>query len=98
MPFFLKIDYNNIYNLEEIIRENKNSVRKAILVTDKTIEKLYGDIIYGKLKNVFKKVEKKIINDNSLNESFELAIFVINNDYNVIVGLGGGKVLKVICI
>lgn len=95
MPFFLKIDYNNIYNLSEIIKENKNSKRKAILVTDKTIEKLYGNIVYEQLKVIFKNVEKKIINDNSLNSSFDLALFVINNDYNVIVGLGGGKVLDV---
>lgn len=72
MPFFLKIDYNNIYNLGEIIKENKNSKRKAILVTDKTIEKLYGDIVYGQLKVIFKNIEKKIINNNSLNSSFEL--------------------------
>jgi len=79
MPFFLKID----------------SKRKAILVTDKTIDKLYGEVVCEQLKNIFKKVEKKIIDNNLLNSSFDLALFVINN---VIIGLGGGKVLKVICI
>ena len=95
MPFFLKIDYDNIYNLDEIIKENKNSKRKAILVTDKTIDKLYGEVVCEQLKNIFKKVEKKIIDNNLLNSSFDLALFVINNDYNVIIGLGGGKVLDV---
>jgi len=95
MPFFLKIKNGIVFNLDEIIKENKNSKRKAILVTDKTIEKLYGDIAYGQLKNIFKEVKKIIVNDNLLNSSFELARFVINNDYNVIVGLGGGKVLDV---
>jgi len=75
--------------------ENEDLSGKAVLVTDKTIEKLYGDIVYEQLKDIFKKVEKKIINDNLLDSSFELALFVINNDYNVIVELGGGKVLDV---
>lgn len=95
MPFFLKIDEEIIFNLKEILMENEDLSGKAMLVTDKIIEELYGTIVYEQLKNIFKKVEKKIINDNSLNSSFDLALFVINNDYNVIVGLGGGKVLDV---
>lgn len=47
------------------------------------------------MKNIFKNVEKIIIVDNSLNSSFKLVYFVINDDYNVIVGLGGGKILDV---
>lgn len=58
MPFFLKIKNCIVSNLEEIIKENKNSISKAILVTDKTIEKLYGDIVYEQLKNIFKEVKK----------------------------------------
>jgi len=88
----------NLKCLEEIIKENENLKRKITLVTDKIIEKLYGNIVYEQLEDIFKKVEKKVIDNNLLNSSFDLALFVINNDYNVIIGLGGGKVLKVICI
>lgn len=78
MPFFLKIDDGIIFNLKEIIKENKNSKRKAILITDKTIKKLYGNIVYEQLKVIFKNVEKKMINDNLLDFNFAVMIFVIN--------------------
>jgi glycerol-1-phosphate dehydrogenase [NAD(P)+] len=95
MPFFLKIDNGIIFNLKEILKENENPSRNVLLITDKTVDKLYGDIVYKQLNNIFREVKKRILNDNMLNSSFNLALFVINNDYNVIIGLGGGKVLDV---
>jgi len=90
MPFFLKIDEGIIFNLKEILMENEDPSRNVLLITDKTVDKLYGDIVYKQLNNIFREVKKRIVNDNMLNSSFDLALFVINDDYNVIIGLGGG--------
>jgi glycerol dehydrogenase-like iron-containing ADH family enzyme len=58
MPFFLKIDEGIIFNLKEILKENKNLSERVLLITDKTIEKLYGDIVYEQLEDIFKNVKK----------------------------------------
>jgi len=95
MPFFLKIDDGIIFNLKEILKENEDPSRNVLLITDKTVDKLYGDIVYKQLNNIFREVKKRIVNDNMLDSSFNLAHFVINNDCQIIIGLGGGKVLDV---
>jgi len=38
MPFFLKIDDGIIFNLKEFLKENEDLLKKALLITDKTLE------------------------------------------------------------
>jgi len=47
MPFFLKIDDGIIFNLKEILKENKNLSERVILVTDKIINMACKKIVYN---------------------------------------------------
>lgn len=95
MPFFLKIDNGIIKNLIPQIRSISKNYHKVLLITDGLIWKIYGEIVFTQIKKFYTSIDINIIDDNSMNSSFSLASKILSDDIDLIIGLGGGRVLDV---
>lgn len=96
MPFLLKIENNIIDNLYQIFDENNfKNTQKVIIGIDSTIYNLYKEKIVNQIESFFKEVKIVIINTNDLEIAFDISKLVLKKDYEIIIGIGGGKVLDV---
>lgn len=93
--------FNNILKIEENAFDRvaliltEISVRGKIgLISDNNVMKLYGEKILSQLKQLGN-VEVIIVDQNSVESSFNLGKKFILEGFDFIVGLGGGKVLDV---
>lgn len=89
----LKIENGIFDNIYGILLNNHIS-GKFLLLTDEKIFQIYGKKLKEQLEKI-DKVELIIIEDNSLDSTLQLVEKIIENDYQNIVGLGGGRVLDV---
>lgn len=95
MPFFMKIEENLISNLNIYLEINDSNEKNIILGIDSYINGIYGTLIYNQLIDIYNSVKIIEIKDNTLNQCFEISNYIINNDYDMIIGVGGGKTLDV---
>lgn len=89
LPLFYKIDTNIKEFLVESI--DKLRVKNIMFLTDKIVYKLYAEEYISILKKY--NVKLKFIEDNSISYSMSLAEKIIEEEIELIIGMGGGKVL-----
>lgn len=67
---------------------------RLLIISDPYLFNLYGNQVCNQIKGKFE-FDKKFIQDSSLKTSLLLAEELLINDYDYIVGIGGGKILDV---
>lgn len=92
LPLFYKIDIDIINTLKEKLSEIKP--KKIIFLTDRIVYELYGKN-FEKIIEDFIFMELLYIEDNSISFALDLSEKIIENEIEIIIGLGGGKVLDV---
>lgn len=90
LPLFYKIDNNIFENQIEILK--KFSKKNILILTEQNIFKLLEKKIFFKLEKEFN-VSYIFIENNTLKNAFEIANRVIEKNKDLIIGVGGGKVL-----
>lgn len=90
LPLFYKLGIETEKILKKELEERK--LNKILFLTDKLVNNLYGEKFLHKLIPRFK-IEILYIEENSISFVMKLAEKVIENEIEVIIGLGGGKVL-----
>lgn len=95
MPFFMKIEQGAINNIDKFLYFENSNNKNIVLGIDSYINELYGEIICKQLSNIYNKIKVIVIKDNTLSQCFEISNYIINNDYDMIIGVGGGKTLDV---
>lgn len=95
IPFFLKIEEGLLEELSSILRSNVKDKKKAIVGIDAIVKNIYGDIVISEIEKVFDEVKIIDIDTNDLELSFDIARIVINESFDTIIGIGGGRVLDV---
>lgn len=89
----LRIGSGYINTIEEVIY-NIRFTKKIIYISGPIVDKLYGSRIKYQL-GLIGEVEEVIVDYNTISYSMELAERIITDDIDLVVGLGGGKVLDV---
>jgi len=89
----LKIEPNIINNIYETLCENKIN-GSFILLTEKNLYSKFGDNVYNQLKKI-NHINVIFVEDNSLEFSIEVSKYIIENNIDNIVGVGGGRVLDI---
>ena len=94
LPYFLKIRNGILNSVVEILENNNIDLKKILLVTDPIIYELYGHSLFESINKTYY-IQKKLIKENSILESSNIANYIINEDITVIIGIGGGRPLDV---
>lgn len=89
----LIIGKNNLNQIASILTE-RGRFDKILYVSDIRVDELYGHKIIHQL-NLLGNVEKELVHHNSIAFSMELSKRIIANEIEIIVALGGGKVIDV---
>lgn len=66
--------------------------KRAIIVTDENLQNLFSQILSA-LQEDFKDTEIYLVKNNYFDDAVDLAKYVCMNNYQVIIGFGGGTVL-----
>jgi len=94
VPVCLKIGngilYSDLLATGAIRREDR-----VMMICDKVVDKLYGEKMFAFLSEQCTDVKREFVNAGSLREALLMAYYIINKDFNVVVAMGGGKVLDV---
>lgn len=90
LPLFYKIGIEIEDILIQKLEENK--VKKIIFLTEEIVYDLYGKKYLKKLNRNFD-INIFYIKENSISYSMKLAEKIIENEIEIIVGIGGGKIL-----
>lgn len=93
LPIFLRIEKNCLKDIVQIIESSEIKCKKILLICGNIVYSLYGEIVFNNLKREFRYVNKKIIYDNRIKTAMEISEYIINEEIDCIVGVGGGKVL-----
>lgn len=90
LPLFYKIDTN----IKEFLIESidKLKVKKIIFLTDEIVYELYAKEYTNILEKIHN-IKLEFIKDNSISYSMNLAEKIIEEEIELIIGMGGGKVL-----
>lgn len=90
LPLFYKIGVK----IEDILikKLEERKLKRIIFLSEEIVYKLYGEKYLNILKKKFK-VETLNIDINSISYSMKLAEKIIEDEYEIIIGIGGGKVL-----
>jgi len=67
----------------------------VMLIVDKVIDELYGQDVYDFLCRHAKTVKREFVRASSLREALLRAYYIVNRDFDVVIAMGGGKVLDV---
>lgn len=89
----LKIEKNGLDFIYEVLSKN-NIHGKILLITEPKLEQIYGQNVESQLEKIGS-LTVKYLKDNSYLYAMSIAQKIIEEDFNVIVGLGGGRVLDV---
>lgn len=87
----LKIGKKAIYQVEEVLRDNRIS-GKILYVSDSVVDGLYGHIVKPQIEAVGK-IKEEIVDYNTISYAMNVAERVIATDIKCIVALGGGKTI-----
>ena len=94
VPVCLKIG-NGILYRELLASGAIKKTDRVMFIIDKIVDKLYGETLYAFLSENCREVKREFVNAGSLREALLMAYYIINKDFNVVVAMGGGKVLDV---
>ncbi len=96
LPHILKIDIHCLEKMEFYLKKNNINFKKGILLTDNILFEKYRHILEN-INNVFKdkSLTYRILENNSIRSAIELSERVIEDEIDLIIGFGGGKVLDV---
>lgn len=92
LPYFLKIESGI---LDELNKVDINIGDRIILGIGKNVKKLLGDNLISKLQQNYKEIRVIEIESNYLSDCFAISSIVVNQEFDAIIGVGGGKVLDV---
>lgn len=94
LPLCLTVEENAFLNIKEILDEYIPEIKnqKALIISEKFLVDLYSEKIEA-IKNGFCKAELYQINEASFDESVKIAKKICLEDFKVVVGFGGGRVL-----
>lgn len=95
LPFLLKIGENILDNLQYILNKNNFIFNKGLLLTDAFVFKKYGEKAYNNLQNDNRIISYLLIEDNKLSTAFSISEKIIEEEYDCVIGLGGGRVLDI---
>jgi glycerol-1-phosphate dehydrogenase [NAD(P)+] len=95
MPFFLKIEKGIISDLYKYLNQFVTLNSRILFITDNLIYQKYGNVVIKQLSSFFENIESIIIQENTISKSFELTSKILSNEIELIVGMGGGKVIDV---
>lgn len=95
MPVLLKIEPGIINKLNTYLSQFSIQRSKVLFITDNVINDLYGRVVIEQLEGIFDHVDSIVNQDNNIQESFALTSYIISNDIDLLLGMGGGKVLDV---
>ena len=95
MPYFLKIESGIIENIIPILKEHFPPETNAILLSDDVVYNKYGKIIYDQVSEYFSLESVEIIKSNKLKRCFKLARTIFEKNIDLVIGLGGGRVLDI---
>jgi glycerol-1-phosphate dehydrogenase [NAD(P)+] len=91
LPIIFQIGNNIVYDLEEIISSKNLLFHKILILSGETFsQKLASQISIGGV------VLREIVYDNTFAEVDRINKLLINKDIDLIIGIGGGKVLDLI--
>lgn len=68
---------------------------RVMLIIDKIVDGLYGEELYKFLSANSREIKREFVKQGSLREALLMAYYIVNKDFNVVVAMGGGKVLDV---
>ena len=91
LPIFFKIDENIIDKLDQILRQKSLYLKNPLIVSGATYSKKIVDDMLLKLK-----CDEFIINNNKIKSVDKLKNKLNSGTYDVIIAVGGGKVLDVV--
>jgi glycerol-1-phosphate dehydrogenase [NAD(P)+] len=94
LPTSMKIEENLLEDLYKHISIFK--LQKVLVVTGTGETSKYGTLVIEKNKNVLDDcIDHITINDNSIENVRYISDLIIQNEYTLLIGIGGGKVLDV---
>jgi len=93
MPFFLKIESGVRKRIIPLLFEYFSPDTNVLLLSDEIVYKKYGNLIYEQIKAHFNLKGIKIIKTNNLQECFKLIKILLGKNIDLVIGLGGGRVL-----
>lgn len=93
LPLFLRIKKDCIKDIVEIIESSQIKCKRILLISDNIVYSLYGEVVFRNLRRQFRYISKKLIYDNRIKTAMEISEYVIKEDIDCIVGIGGGKTL-----
>ncbi|MDO5329557.1 MAG: iron-containing alcohol dehydrogenase family protein [Coriobacteriia bacterium] len=86
-----KLDVGTSKNLASAFSD-PSQYSKVLFMTTPTVDKTYGSGVFEQLDNMWE-VQKYIFDDNTIEKAHQLAEEIISKGFNLVVALGGGKVL-----
>ena len=92
VPNGVKIGSGILYpKLKEFIKPTD----RVMMIVDKTVDALYGKDVYECLNRHCTDVKREFVHAGSLREALLMAYYIVNRDLDVVIAMGGGKVLDV---
>ncbi len=94
LPDHLLVEEGIFSRIKDVMadREPKIDLKKALLVTDENLSKIYADML-STIRSNFKNCETYLVQGGSFEQAVALAKHVVMEDISVVVGFGGGTVL-----
>ena len=95
LPIICKIEKGIIHNVIDIIIKKVENVKKVLIVCDKNLYEKYGIIVHEDTRKM--KIESSLIliEDSSFENAQLIGEKALEEDYDSIIGIGGGKVQDV---
>ncbi len=96
LPFCLVIEEGACERLNEILADCMPGIEemKVLIATEPALVQIMQDYL-EEMKRDLPRSETYLIEENTFDEAMELAKYICMNDCEVIIGVGGGKVLDV---
>ncbi|MEA4853797.1 MAG: iron-containing alcohol dehydrogenase family protein [Christensenella sp.] len=92
VPNGVKIGSGILYpRLKEFVKPTD----RVMMIVDKTVDELYGKDVFECLTAHCRDIKREFVHAGSLREALLMAYYIVNRDLDVVIAMGGGKVLDV---
>lgn len=94
LPYHLLVEEGIFTRVNEVMSDCVPGIehKKAIIVTDKNLQELFGDIL-KELRGDFHNSEIYLVEEGTFDQAVDLAKYICMHDVTVVIGFGGGMVL-----